>query len=272
MRQKKRPKKNKLITDYGSSRRGLADQMPLVSIITVCRNSEKTIAKAIESVHGQTYPNIEYLIIDGASTDKTLEIVRTYELLFKDRMRVLSEKDNGIYDAMNKGITLAGGKIIGILNSDDWYEEHAVEDVVESFRVNGAGVYYGILRILEDGKEVMLKAVNSNYLFREVVGHPAYFIVSDVYERYGCFNLDFKIAADYELMMRLHDYHVPFFQINTILANFSQGGKSTTNVLRAMKEWAIIRRKYGYLTNLEMVVQVIKNRIGFVLQRWSRQA
>jgi glycosyltransferase involved in cell wall biosynthesis len=245
--------------------------LPLVSIITVCRNSENTIARTIESVRDQTYQNIEYLIIDGLSGDKTLDVAKRYERAFDGRMRVVSEKDNGIYDAMNKGIHLATGKIIGFINSDDWYEPYAVENVVESFRRNGVGVHYGILRILERGEEVMLKAVNSKYLFREVVGHPAYFVVSDIYRIHGGFNVAFKVAADYDLMMRLRESHVPFFQINNVLANFSQGGRSTTSVLQAMKEWAMIRRNYGYLTNSKMWIQIVKNRIGYLVQRWSGQ-
>ena len=102
------------------------EENKLVTVITPCFNSEKTIRKTIESVLNQTYHNIEYLIIDGASTDKTVEIAKSYEQAFGGRMKIYSEPDKGIYDAMNKGIRLAGGELVGIVNSDDYYETDAV--------------------------------------------------------------------------------------------------------------------------------------------------
>ena len=100
--------------------------MKKISIITVCFNSQKTIGRTFDSVLRQTYPNIEYLVIDGQSTDGTTDIIREYEPLFQGRMKWVSEKDEGIYDAMNKGIRMATGDLIGILNSDDYYEDNAV--------------------------------------------------------------------------------------------------------------------------------------------------
>ena len=102
-----------------------------VSIITACFNSEKTIKTTIESVLHQTYSNIEYIIIDGKSSDSTIEIVKEYMPLFRGRLRYISEKDNGIYDAMNKGIRLSKGDVIGIINSDDFYELDAVENIIK---------------------------------------------------------------------------------------------------------------------------------------------
>jgi len=98
----------------------------LVSIITPCLNSKKTIRKTIESVINQTYKNIEYIIVDGESTDGTIEIINEYREKYKDCIKFISEKDNGIYDAMNKGIKLCSGSLIGIINSDDYYETNAV--------------------------------------------------------------------------------------------------------------------------------------------------
>lgn len=108
----------------------MTGRMPKVSIITPCLDSEKTIRRTIESVLYQTYKNIEYIIVDGGSGDKTLEIVRTYQPLFEGRMRWVSEPDKGIYDAMNKGIRMSHGQIIGIINSDDYYVSNAVEQVI----------------------------------------------------------------------------------------------------------------------------------------------
>jgi glycosyltransferase involved in cell wall biosynthesis len=243
---------------------------PLVSIITVCRNSEKTIARTIESVLFQSYSHIEYIIIDGASEDKTIEIIKQYEPNFKGRLRYISEKDAGIYDAMNKGINCTRGKIVGILNSDDWYEQYTIRLVVDAYKLTKDAVYYGVLRVIEDGREVMLKAVSPQFLYREVVGHPAYFIAKSLYNRYGVFRLDYKLAADYDLIMRFVYHKVPFIQINNVLANFVHGGESTKSVFLAMKEWSRIRYQYGYLTYKGMWLQIIKNRIGVLLQRWSR--
>ncbi len=123
---------------------------PLVSIITVCLNSEKTIEQTIQSVINQTYPNIEYIIIDGKSTDRTLEIIDKY----KGKISILvSESDEGIYDAMNKGLKLATGELIGIINSDDWYESDAVETIVNSFLADrNVQVIYGNMDVYDQDK------------------------------------------------------------------------------------------------------------------------
>jgi hypothetical protein len=173
---------------------------------------------------------------------------------------------------MNKGIALAKGSIVGIINSDDWYELDAVQRVVESFRVHGSGVHYGILRVLDHDQEIMLTLIHWRYLHREVVGHPAFFVTRDVYQRHGIFDLGYRIAADYELMMRFIDKRVSFHQIDHILANFSQGGKSTAGVSIAVKEWACIRHKYGYLSRLQMYTQIVRRRAGYFLQRWNRSS
>jgi glycosyltransferase involved in cell wall biosynthesis len=240
---------------------------PLVSIITVCRNSEKTISKTIESVLFQTYSRIEYIVVDGNSNDNTLGIIKAYKPKFKGRMIWISEKDLGIYDAMNKGIKLATGDIIGIINSDDWYELQSIEQVVTAYQNQKDAVYYGILRILENAKEVMLKLTNFNYLYQDVVGHPAYFVAKSIYDQYGVFKLEYKYASDYELMLRLVQYHVPFVQINSIFANFNQGGESAKHGLQTLEEQIKIRYKYGYISKKTMLVQTLKYRYLYFLKR-----
>jgi glycosyltransferase involved in cell wall biosynthesis len=242
---------------------------PLVSIVTVCLNAEKTIQRTIDSVLGQTYAHVDYVIIDGGSSDRTLDILRESEARSQGRLRWISGKDAGIYDAMNKGIGLADGSIVGIINSDDWYEPETVQRVVDSYRMHGEGVHYGILRVLDHGQEVMLRLVHWRSLHRDVVGHPAFFVTRDVYQRHGVFDLGFKIAADYELMLRFIDKGVPFHQVDHVLANFSQGGESTTRVSVAVTEWAVIRNKYGYLSRSQMYAQIVRRRLSCFLQRWS---
>jgi glycosyltransferase involved in cell wall biosynthesis len=234
---------------------------PLVSILTVCRNSEKTIAKTIESVLNQTYHDLEYIIVDGASTDGTRDIITRYEPLFKGRMKCISEKDAGIYDAMNKGIRLAKGSLIGIINSDDWYEENAVELVVNSMQEYGVAVYYGILRYWEDGNEERLIAHHHRYLYREHLPHPAYFVPKEYYKRYGSFLLTYHYASDYEFMMRLINRRLPFVQINYVLANYNSGGVSTKNGIASYNEYQRIRNQYGYQSKSGMYLRIIKNRI-----------
>ena len=243
---------------------------PLVSIVTVCRNSERTIGKTIESVLCQTYPRIEYLVIDGASTDGTLEIVRRYEPRFKGRLRLVSEEDGGIYDAMNKGIVLAQGDVVGLINSDDWYEPNAVELVVREYRKQRDSVYYGILRVLEDGHEVMLISRSHRFLHRDVVPHPAYFVARSVYERFGLFRLEYRFAADFELMMRFISRKVPFVQIDSVLANFNGGGATTVHELSSSEEYLRIRHAYGLMTRKAMLFRILRNRISALLERVNR--
>lgn len=242
---------------------------PLVSIITVCYNSEKTIAKTIESVLNQTCSNLEYLIIDGLSTDGTLDIIQRYEPKFKGRLKWISEKDAGIYDAMNKGINFVKGQIVGIINSDDWYELNTVELVVNSYRTYGEGVHYGILRIMENGVEVMLKVVNYRFLYREDVGHAAYFVASNIYRTYGIFKTDYRFASDFELMMRYIQNNVPFIQINNILATFNREGLSTQHNLETWEEYLRIRYKFGYLTKNELFLRIVKYKLLRTVRKYS---
>ncbi len=262
----RKQRKNKKVKSHTNVRL----KNPLISVITVCRNAEKTITKTIESVLGQTYSNLEYLIIDGASTDRTIEIIKQYEPKFKGRLRLITERDAGIYDAMNKGVRLATGKIIGIINSDDWYELDAVERVVESYKETGDGVYYGILRVMENGKEVMLKSTHYQFLYRDIVGHPAYFVSSKIYQTHGLFNLDYKIASDYELMMRFIQRNVRFVQVNFILANFNYGGISSNFDIETFIEYEKIRYMYGYITKRRMQYMIFRLRLRnlFKVYRW----
>ncbi len=174
----------------------------LVSIITPVYNGEKTIRDTIESVLRQTYKNIEYIVIDGASTDHTMEIVKEYEPLFQGRLKCVSEKDSGIYNAMNKGIRLSTGQLIGIINSDDYYEFDAVEKVVSVMSDDFYQVIYGYLRIIEKGGESRVTKVHKDS--GKMIAHPTCFLTRTVYQKYGMFLEWFETFADYELMLRLY--------------------------------------------------------------------
>lgn len=236
-----------------------------MSVITVALNAERTVARTIESVLCQSYSKLEYILVDGGSTDGTVAIAKEYESKFRGRMRLVSEKDKGIYDAMNKGIGMARGTIVGLINSDDWYEPDAIETIATAYQGHGDAVYYGILRVVENGKEVMLKLNNYQFLHREVVGHPAYFLAKTIYQEHGLYSLDYEIAADFELMMRLIRRKVPFIQIDKVLANFSQGGQSTSRLSKSIEEYLRIRCRYGYITQSELRIRLIRLKISRLL-------
>ena len=152
----------------------------LISVITVCFNSEKTIRNTIESVLNQTYDNVEYIVVDGLSEDGTVQIAQEYEQRFADkgyRYKIISEKDNGIYDAMNKGIRTASGEIIGIINSDDWYEPKALETVANAYKATLFDMFYADLRIIrENGSSFVKHSRLEKYPSSRNWNHPTTFI------------------------------------------------------------------------------------------------
>ena len=180
-----------------------------ISIITVVWNNAKTIKDAINSVLNQSYKDIEYIVIDGSSTDGTIEIVQSYG----DKIKFISEKDNGLYDAMNKGIRMATGDVVGILNSDDFYASDKILQIVadEFLKGNIDSVYANLEYIdANDPKRVIRYWRSKKYqegLFRSGwhPAHPTFFVKKEIYEKYGVFDLSFKIAADYELMLRFFE-------------------------------------------------------------------
>jgi glycosyltransferase involved in cell wall biosynthesis len=244
-----------------ASRTSIKTEKLFVSIITVCHNSEKTIAKTIESVLHQSYSHLEYLIIDGASTDATIDIVRQYEPKFKGRMRWISEQDAGMYDAMNKGIALASGELIGILNADDWYEYDSIKKVIAAHHRNEEAIYYGIVRYVENDKELMLKTTNYQFLDREMLPHPTCFIPKNIYQRYGGYNVQYRIAADYELLSRYYSQGVRFVQIDEVLTNFRTGGITTTQDMKSAIETLRIRYQYGFISRRQLYTAIIKKKI-----------
>ena len=224
-----------------------------VSIITVCLNSEKTIERTIKSVINQTYPNIEYIIIDGKSTDGTLDIINKYN----DKISILaSERDKGIYDAMNKGLKLATGELIGIINSDDWYEPDAVENIVNTFLEDRtAQLFYGNMNVYDKDKFIRtryrspLKELHTS----TAIPHPTVFIKSEVYKRY-MFNTKYKIGADHDLMLKLYSKKYEFRYVNKIIANYRIGGYNELNLTRRMIESITI--SLHYLDNFMNVLRI----------------
>jgi len=189
----------------------------------------------------QTYTNIEYIIIDGLSTDNTLEIVTKY----KDKItKIVSEKDNGLYDAINKGIKLATGDIIANLNSDDFYiDNNVIADVVEKIEKENTDSLYADLYYVDaiDTNKVVRHWKSGNYkhgLFYKgwMPPHPTFFVKKSVYEKYGTFNLQLKSAADYEIMLRfIHKYKIKISYLPRVVVRMRIGGVSNVSLLNRIK-------------------------------------
>ncbi|MDE6202018.1 MAG: glycosyltransferase [Lachnospiraceae bacterium] len=225
----------------------------LFSIITVCFNSEKTIERTMKSVLNQTFKDFEYIIIDGASKDRTVEIVRRYEPLFEGKMKWISEADGGIYDAMNKGIEMASGDLIGIVNSDDYYEQDALEQIEKAYLRDDYCIIYGMLRKVLNGREVMVYIKNHDFLDEDMITHPTCFVSRKVYEKFGRYSLKYAYSADYEFMLRIkRQNEVRFIEVYYIISNFSLDGasgsvKAYRDTLRLKKEYQLIGKKEYWL-------------------------
>ena len=207
-----------------------------ISIITVSLNSQSTIRQTIESVRSQSYKNIEYILIDGGSTDWTLEIIND---LIDNIDYFKTENDNGIYDAMNKGISIASGDIIGILNSDDFYDNpNVIEDVVRIFESKKCDSLYGDLVYVKASNALdVVRYWQSGNFKREklkngwTLPHPTFFVKKSIYNKYGLYNTKLKTAADYEMIIRLlfkHNISVEY--LPKILVHMRTGGISNASL------------------------------------------
>jgi len=227
------------------------------SLITVGYNSSHTIADTIESVLSQTYPDIEYIIIDGNSTDNTMEIVKAYDSKFNGRLHWISKPDNGLYDAMNKGIKMATGDIIGIINSDDLFcDNEAISKVVSVFENNYKleGVYADLYYVAQDDTNKIIrkwvtgtqKPFNSGWH----PAHPTLYLKCDVYNKYGIFDLNFRLAADFEIMLRfLDNYKIKIAYLPESFVKMRLGGETNKSIQNI------------YNQNIECIKSFEKNKI-----------
>lgn len=202
-----------------------------ISIITATFNSAATIRDTLNSIAEQTYSNIEHIIVDGLSKDNTLEIVRSFPSVSK----IICEKDAGIYDAMNKGLRVATGEVIGILNSDDFYaHKDVISSVVNYFNTIEMDTVYGDLQYVDSlsGQKVVRNWVSkpynkANFYKGWMPPHPTFFVRRGIYEKYGCFDTNLGTAADYELMLRfLLRYEVSSCYLSELLVKMREGGES----------------------------------------------
>ncbi len=248
-----------------------------ISIITVSYNSSKTIKDTFDSMLSQTYNNIEYIVVDGNSKDNTIDIVKEYEQKFLGRnveFKWISEKDKGLYDAMNKGIKMATGDYIGILNSDDFYfDEFVIEKILKALENNLTDSLYGNLYYVEENNtnKIVRNWKSQKYqngLFEKgwQIAHPTFFVKKEVYDKYGLFNLDFRIAADYEIILRfIKKYKISTQFLDEYIIKMRLGGESNQNIKNIIKgnkeiykAWVINNLKANKLLFLKKIMYKIK--------------
>lgn len=209
--------------------------MILFSIVTVCFNSEKTIKRTIDSVYAQKYSNYEYIIIDGASKDATVDIIKGYENKFNGKLKWFSEPDRGIYDAFNKGINKAVGKYIWLVNSDDYIQPNALEilaDFIETINEVNLPVICGRMNYIDEVTAKVLHVYSASLKSckicydRDVMGliHPATVVPKDVYNKCGTFDSNYKLLGDCDWFHTIYSANVPIVFINQVLTNMSNSG------------------------------------------------
>ena len=239
---------------------------PLVSIITVVHNGERHIADAIRSVAEQTYRNIEYIIIDGGSTDNTLAVIRQFETGITT---VISERDKGISDAFNKGIRRARGSIIGMINADDWYAPDAVEKAVDA--IGEYDVAYGDLQLWHNDRASGIVKGDHRHLYREMsVNHPTVFVRRECYQQFGLFDEQYRCAMDYDFLLRLVMAGRGFVHVPGVLANMRWGGVSDVRWRLACWETMQIKDKYLPSRKLAHRLYYVKQVMAITISRMRR--
>lgn len=240
--------------------------MMIISLVTATYNSAATLKDTFDSVLAQTYADIDYWVIDGGSTDSTIDIIKEYLDRFGGRMHYLSENDRGIYDAMNKGISRCIGDVVGILNSDDYFTNiDVLQTVAESFESDRQlDAIYGDIHFINGNNPDKVLRYYSSAMFRPfwlrfgfMPAHPSFYVKRSVYEKYGGYSLDYKIAADYDMMVRLfYRYKIRSKYLKKDFVTMRTGGMSTRNVrnrLLIAKEDVKACRAYGMYTNRLMI-------------------
>ena len=234
--------------------------VPLISVVTVVKNGERHLRQTIESVLAQSYPAVEYIVIDGGSTDGTMAVLSDYRSRIA---RLVSEPDTGIYDGMNKGIRLASGDLVGLQNSDDFYEAGAFEAVGQAACRDPGAVIYGYQRVLDAKGERETRCLPHQRLLDHMIPHSTCFVPRVLYERFGGFDSSFRIGADYDLMLRFMKHGVPFCRLERVLSSMRRGGISTRQGDLARLEVVRARHKNGFVSD----AAYRKHRILYLVRR-----
>lgn len=207
-----------------------------VSIVTICYNSGKTLEKTIQSIASQSYNNIEYIVVDGGSKDNTVDIIKKYNDVVS---QWVSEPDNGLYDALNKGIRMATGEVVGVLHSDDiFYDEHVIQKVADGFISNGTdAVFADIQFVRHENLNKVIRHYSSKkwhpgrFVWGFMPAHTSFFVKKSKYEELGYYQTDYKIAADYELLIRfLNKNKVSYTYLPMVTTKMLIGGASTSGI------------------------------------------
>jgi len=212
-----------------------------VSLITVTYNAERTIERCIRSVIAQKYPNIEYIVIDGASTDSTLQIINRYA---QDIKIIVSEPDKGMYDALNKGINLATGKVIGILNADDYFASNDIlAYVAAAFMGSNTDILYGNIDFVDINETIIRKWRTKAYKRGDfdwgwMPAHPTFYCRKSLFKSLGVYSLEYGTAADYELMLRfMHKTKVNAYFLDKVMVKMQSGGMSNKHPVNRINAW-----------------------------------
>ena len=222
-----------------------------ISVITVSYNSEETIRDTLESVLSQDYKNYEHIIVDGKSSDNTIKIVKEYEKKYKGKLKYISEKDKGLYDAMNKGIKMASGDIIGLLNSDDVFASpHVLSTIVKTIEKNDCdGVHADLLYVSPDLKQPKRKWIAGDGKIKNgwMPAHPTLYLKKEVYDKKGLYNLKYKIVSDFDFIVRIcTDPSIELKYIHENLIYMRLGGLSSDGLK-------------GYSRNIKEANQILKD-------------
>lgn len=240
---------------------------PKISIITITYNSEKTLEETIKSIASQNYSNLEYIIVDGGSSDKTLEITEKHRDIIT---KIISEPDEGISDAFNKGISMAEGDIVGIINSDDMLYENALNEIAEVYD-GKTDVYYGNALICDEGNNnlhVLKSSQDLSFMsYKFCIVHPATFVTKKAYEKYGTFRKELKCAMDYDLLLRYYKAGAVFKYIDKTLSVYRTGGINMKMRNRTIKEVRDISVFHGgnlIIANMILVKKKFRDKLKFI--------
>ncbi len=247
-----------------------------VSIVTVCFNSDKTIEDTLKSIKSQTYSNIEYILVDGLSKDCTNDIIKNYDDIVSIH---ISEKDNGLYDAMNKGISLASGDIVGILNSDDVLaDESVIEEIVAGFDdVSVDAVYSDLIYVSEHNLNKPTRLYSSKVFSKRMIKfgimlpHPTFYVRKRCYEELGLYKTTYRVAADFELLARFMSKGIKAIRLPFISVKMREGGISSSGLLwRVHQNFEIVRacKENGFYTNIFLVMLKLPYKLLTLLTRW----